>query len=231
MAHKIVVGTTFFSHYADSNPKWVVCKARGSDTWDCQIAEDSPDYHGTRKVFGGEEIRRSIASQVRFANMASDHEIWWNSQELGATVHYNNGFGQFVRGVIVLDKGDKKMRSTGLVGTWHPHDLPRVDATGNLIEGYHVRQIREGAIMQPNYSNMVEAVGIREGREVDPRGGEAIDITRPELTDEEKEAKRLNAIREQVLDSLQGLRQGDEPFSETLRAALQQAQKFLVGFK
>ncbi len=221
---KITTRTKFFYHHADSQPQWQVVKARGGDTWEAVVISD--DWTGTRKVFGGEEIRNAINSQGFWEDMANSHEGWWNAQTIGATVHYHSGFGNFVRGVIVTEEGEKKMRATALVGNWKPYDLPRVDAAGNLIEGYHVRQIRDSATMQPNFSNMVEAVGVRDG-ETDPRGRLAIDLTPPTATAEQETAKRLNAYREQLLALMAVEHDPDRPFSDTLREALRIARNLL----
>jgi hypothetical protein len=230
MAAKVVVGTTFYSYFADGNPLWEVVKARGGNAWDCVIKSD--DYSGTKKVFGTEEILRALETAKMWDNIASEHDTWWNSQEVGATVHYHNGFGQYVRGVIVEENGEKKMRCTALVGNWQDYDLPRIDAAGNLHLSHYVRRIVEGdgETMQPNYSNMVEAVGVREGKGEDPRGKPAIDLTLPQASGEQAEAARLMAIREQVMSLLQ-VEQDERPFSETLRAALVMARNLLKQSK
>lgn len=133
----------------------------------------------------------------------SDHGGWWAARKIGETVHYNNGFGQFVRGVIMEVDGEKKMRSTALVGTWGAHDLPRIGPDGNLQEGYHVQKVREGEVMQPNFSNMVEHAGVDNGVK-DPRGEPAIDLTRPTPDADQIELKRLYDLRQSVMNALTG---------------------------
>lgn len=230
MTKPVAIGTEFPYTYADSSPMWRVVKPRGNDTWECIVAEDSVDWAGTRKVFGGEEIRRAVASMQMWENIASEHDSWWNSRKIGEIVHYHNGFGQYVRGRIVWEvteecpAGRNAMVPTELVGNWRDYDLPRIDAGGNLHESYHVRQIREGKAMQPNYTNMVEAVGVREGKGEDPRGKPAIDLTPPQPDQEQTEAARLMAIRQQVLAALAVEPDPERPYSEVLRAALIEAQ-------
>jgi len=230
---RVVVGMKFPADFQDGRPIWRVVKARGGKSWDCVIDADD-DYGGVKKVFGSEEILSAAAMHEMWSDMADEHAVWWKTQEVGATVHYNNGFGSYVRGVIVIEDDEKKMRPTALVGKWAKHDLPRLDAAGNLHEGYHVRSIRDGETMQPNYSNMVEAVGMRE-RDVangfiDPRGQPAIDLTPPQLTVEQTEAARLAAIIETVqvlLNVEQHQQHPTRPYSETLRAALISARAVL----
>jgi hypothetical protein len=224
LANKVTIGTTFPSMYADSIPLWKVVRDRGGNAYDCVVV--SEDWTGTKKVFGGEEILAAKRSQEFYQEMADDHDTFWNNQTVGATVHYHNGFGSFVRGVIVVEDGEKKMRPTALVGKWAAYDLPRIDAAGNFQESYHARQIREGTLMQPNYSNMVEAVGVRDG-ETDPRGQPEIDLAVPNPTPEQVEAHRLSQIREQVLAFLDTDRDHEKAQSEVLRDGLANARTFL----
>lgn len=222
---------TFRSTLADGNPLWRVEKPRGRNTWECIVTE-SEDYHGSRKVFGGEEIMAAVAMQTMWDNMHDEHLAWWNARKIGEIVHYHNGFGQYVRGRIVWEvtpecpDGRNVMVSTGLVGNWRDYDLPRIDAAGNLQESHYVREIREARTMQPNYSNMVEAVGVREGKGDDPRGKPAIDLTPPKANAEQTEAARLSEICEQVLSSL-NVADDTRPHSEVLREALIKARDML----
>ncbi len=231
---KVTVGMTFPYHYADSNPMWRVVKSRGGNSWDCVISDEAADYAGTKKVFGGEEILRYAAMAEMWSNMADEHADWWKARKVGETVHYNNGFGSYVRGVIVIEDGEKKMRVTALVGKWSSHDLPRLDAAGNLFEGTYAQYVRDGVYtMQPNYSNMVEAVGMRErdldNGFIDPRGQPAIDLTLPQPSAEQTEAARYMAIIEtvQALLNVDASQQPTRPYSETLRAALIRAKLIL----
>ena len=230
----ITPGMTFPYHLLDSNPLWRVVKHRGGDTWDCIVTDESLDYAGTHKVFGGEEIRRAKASEAMWNNLHNEHDSWWHARKIGETVHYSNGFGQFVRGRIIHEiseefpDGRNVMVCEALVGKWRAHELPHYDAAGQLQEGTYARYIREGGhTMQPNFSNMVEAVGVRDGEE-DPLGMPAINLTSPTPTAEQAEAARLMAIRKEVLTALNlGDYDRDRPFSEVLQAALEQARTLL----
>lgn len=228
------IGTKFHYHYKDSNPEWEVTKARGATAWECTVTAESLDWSGSRKVFGTEEIRSAIATLNMWNEIASDHDKWWAARKTGETVHYRNGFGQFVRGRIVFvvtdeyPNGRNVMLPTALVGKWQAHDLPHYDAAGNLREGHFAKKINEtGETMQPNYSNMVEVVGVRDN-DTDPRGQPALDITRPQRNAEQVEAARLEAIKRHVLAALNDVRHvPDQPYSETLRNALKLARNVL----
>lgn len=211
---------------------WRVVKSRGGDTWDCVVISD--DWQGMAKVFGGEEIRRAVSSAAMWQEIASEHDSWWNARKIGEIVHYHNGFGQYVRGRIVWDvseefpNGRNAMIPTELVGNWRPYDLPHFNAAGNLVESHYVRKIREAETMQPNYSNMVEAVGVREGKGEDPRGKPAIDLTPPETDAGQQETARLFELRQNVIAMLTVSVSADK-YGEALRKALQDARDLLVN--
>jgi hypothetical protein len=157
---QVGVGTTFRYAYADSFPMWRVVKPRGDDTWDCVIV--GQEYAGTKKVFGGEEIRPAIELDRLAQRNRDEHACWWAERRSGEIVHYHYGFGQYVRGVIVEHDGQHQMRATGLVGDWKDYDL-RTDS-------HYLRKIRDGAPFQPNVGNMFENPEFsRRGRDPDPR--------------------------------------------------------------
>jgi len=207
VAKKIQTGTTFHSSFADGNPLWRVVKQRGEDTWDCVVDANEPDWAGTRKVFGGEEIRRCIAAEAMWNRFALRNADFWDSVKEGDTVHYHNAFGQFVRGEVVRDFRDGKrtlaMRPTALVGAWKDFDLPRWYDSGTYSEGcYNVRQIAEGNTMQPNSSCMWESPDFSRpngpAADIDPTVLEPIDLTPPEPTEAQAEAARLLGILESI---------------------------------
>lgn len=213
--------TTFHSTYADSRPKWKVIKARGNDTWDCAVAEDSLDWAGTKKVFGGEEIRASIAHDKMWSNLVKAGDDWWASRKVGEVVHYHYGFGQWVRGVIVKDGKEMKMRPSALVGAWKNFDLPRFNRYGELVENYHAKKIAAGELMQPNDSNMFEGSFTRRDG-IDPS-------TLPELSLEptgefDPELARLHKLHKEVVAAL-----GDYAYdtAEEIRARIEVAKTLL----
>lgn len=196
---RIEIGTTFRALHADTNAKWSVVKKRGRASWECVIV-DCADYGGTKRVFGSEEIVKALGMGAIFTRLRDAHEDFWAARRIGEIVHYRNGFGQYVRGVIVEHGGTKMMRPTALVGKWRPSDLPRYDARGQFVSGYHAERIASGDPMQPNASNIVEAGP--KANEAGIGNAPAIDLTLPERTEAQEEALRLSTLHAAVLAAL-----------------------------
>lgn len=136
------VGTKFHSVLADSNAKWEVIGSRGGGAWDCVVTEDNVDYVGTRKVFGTEEIAAAVAFDKALRRYVKTSDSWWDQRTVGETLHYHNGFGEYVRGIVVNRDGQKKLMPTALVGKWSSRDLPCRRDDGTVTYGYHVKKIR-----------------------------------------------------------------------------------------
>ncbi len=196
------IGAEFTSNFADSCPTWIVRKPRGNRTWECEVISD--DWTGNKKVFGTEEIELALQMDRMYKRSVSEHEDWWNNQPVDSIVHYHNGFGNYVRGVIVNDNGVHKMKSTALVGAWRPYDLPSRDSDGTIQYGHHACGIVTGDLFQPNYTNMFEYRKTSQSPfPQDPTTWEAIDLSVPEATPEEKEKYRLEQIRQNIIKAAQ----------------------------
>jgi len=130
----------------------------------------------------------------------------------GRVVHYDNGFGQFVRCEVVAASSQKwhkldaiggvALKPIALVGNWRDYDLPQRRADGSVYRSYHVRQILDGELFQPNGGNLYESPLYHGRGGVDPRTLEPLSLEPPPATDEEKRfeplAKKINRIRELV---------------------------------
>lgn len=198
---KVTIGTTFFFHHADSRPEWKVTKKRGVDTFEATII--SEDWQGTTKVFGVEEIISAINADNFWESFADENQRWWAERKIGEIVHYHNGFGEFVRGEIIETPEGMKMKPTALVGNWREGDLPHYDRYGNLCEGYHAREIREGKVFQPNASNMWESPTFSRRNDIDPTVLPAISLEVKGMSSEQKEIKALSDQRKQILAALE----------------------------
>lgn len=208
---KVVVNKTKFrAIHADSNALWLVVGARGRDTYDCVIVKEGEfsDYDGTRKVFGGEEIRRSIKMEQFWNKSFSDSDTWYNQLPLGAIVHYNNGFKNFVRCEVVrgttVHTGDAIvtcLKPIALVGEWREYDLPRRLPTGELVKGYHAERIEKGETFRPHTSSIYEGSTEPARFGLDPRNLPALNLTVPEATTEEVEKLRLNTAIREIADA------------------------------
>lgn len=203
----VKIGTQFRSPVADENCLWRVVSKESANSWLCEVVDEPyviegtsypSDYAGTRDVFLTSAIERRVAFESLFAAAADEDETWWEAQEVGATVHYHNGFGQWVRGVIVEQDGRNMMRSTALVGDWREYDLPRRDVLGNVIAGYHARQILEGETLRPHAGNMFERGTVPAGKG-DPTTLAPLSLDVPESTAEQTaDQARQRLLREAV---------------------------------
>lgn len=212
----VTIGTTFSYHYADANPTWTVIAARGGDTWDCRIEEDL-DYTGASKVFSTQEIQSSRNLTAAIDNMMSEHDTFWSTRTIGEVLHYHNGFGQFVRGEVVVGYGEKVLLPTALVGNWREYDLARYENDGSPIVPYYCRKIMEREPFQPNYTNIYEADNTLSEREADPRSMTPLNATLPAQSPVQALAERIATTRREAARILNDL---SIPADEALSKAI-----------
>lgn len=165
---------------------------------------DGYNYGGIEH-FPKADIIKKIEQQRAMAQIFRDRTDWWEARAVGETVHYHNGFGQYVRGEIVETAEGKVMKPTALVGPWAKSDLPNRRIDGEVHYPYHARKIMEGETMKPNATNMFENPDHTD-RGVDPTKLDAIDLTVPEMNAEERELARLYNRREDAIDLLKNAR-------------------------
>lgn len=213
---KITIGTKFRSTYADANPEWKVVSQRGGDTWNCVVI-DCPDYAGTKKVFGGEEIRASIKMSQFWDKSANDSENFYQNLMPGAIVHYSNGFNSFVRCEVTKDK---QLIPVALVGEWREYDLPRRCANGEIYYPYHVQKIREKSVFQPHASNVYEYSASLQKQYTNPVNLKPIDLTIPEETLEQKQKANLWKKIEKIQDIIKSGEQNPQLILEKVYAEL-----------
>lgn len=196
---KVTVGTKFRYSHADANPLWEVKSARGRGTWNCEIVE-CPDYQGTKKVFGTEEIQASLGMAQVWQKSTDDSENFYRKQKPGTILHYNNGFKAYIR-CRVTDDG--QLMPFALVGNWAQHDLPKRMPNGFIHLGFHVKKIKEQKAMRPHASLVWEYQ--HRNDEPNPATLQPISLEVPEMTPEETVAAdkhiRLNHLRAIVNDN------------------------------
>lgn len=173
---RVTLGTKFFASVADGMAEFEVRKRRGNDTYEC-VAVDL-DFQGTQKVYGGEEIRAALGRAAAHDRMADAHTAFYEGLEVGATVHYHNGFGEYVRCEVVLNpndgscpnaQGSKCLKEMALVGKWREYDL--------RVDGYHAKGVSEGRLFQAHATCIYENEDCSlSKREADPRGMEPCEI-------------------------------------------------------
>ncbi len=139
----VKLGDTFTAAHADSNFRFTVIEKAGRHAWICRM-DDNPDWGAVERAFTTPEIESAMAWEASFAKSRAKHIDFWESVTPGATLHYHNGFGEYVRCVVT---DDHELRAVALVGNW----------TGRL--DYYVEKIERGDSFQPHVSNIFEAPG------------------------------------------------------------------------
>lgn len=189
---EIVVGiTTFRYHHADGNPLWRVIRKSGPESYVCRVENEKividgeeydSDWAGTEKAFLATDILRSIGMDKLFDGMRNEHDDYFKSLKPGQTVHYHNGFGNYVRCTVVVKDGANVLKPFALVGAWRSHDLPRRLQDGSLSYAHYPKMIADGETFTPNYSNIYETGKVE--KQPDPRNMPVIDLTVPDMTPE-----------------------------------------------
>jgi len=152
---KVEIGAKFHSSYADANPLWVVKRKVGAKAWEA-VSEDI-DYGGMKKLFSTKEIQSALAWEDGFRQMDMAQERFYESLKIGQTVHYCNGFKQYVECVVAwLDK-EKALKPVALKGNWNGWDLPRRMPDGSISHSYHADKIAKGTCWRANVSCILES--------------------------------------------------------------------------
>lgn len=115
----VQVGDTFYANVADGREEFTVTEVTGKYV----TAEAmSIDWGHLEQAFLVSDVERKQAYQRGVDRMFKEHADFWANQELGATLHYHNGFGEIVRGTVAtLEDGRKGLQPTAIVGEWEYH--------------------------------------------------------------------------------------------------------------
>ena len=159
--------TTFRATHADSRPLWKVIRGLSKESYLCEVVTEiieigdgktiESDWGGTQKAFLTQEILGSISMDQLFDEMNSEHNQFYMGLSVGQTVHYHNGFNNWVRCVVVAKDGENVLKPIAMLGPWASHDLPHRQRDGEISWGYYPNKIRTGETFTPNYSNIYEA--------------------------------------------------------------------------
>jgi hypothetical protein len=135
------------------------------------------------------DIEAILAQQAAWEDRRRVADDWFNGLELGSVVHYDHGFGQWVRCEVVaydpavhttnglnrdMEEGYVVLRPFALVGpAWKPSDLPGylIRSDGEKVANYcyHAKVIADGQVWRPDYACCFES-GRVEARKGDPTG-------------------------------------------------------------
>ena len=99
MKVKVKVGLKFRSTVMDASIEFTVTRKVAPGVW--EATSKDPDY-GCTKVFKENEIAHAAGWAQMFDNLAQEHEDYYARLKPGSIVHYNNGFGQYVRCRVVI---------------------------------------------------------------------------------------------------------------------------------
>jgi hypothetical protein len=184
---------------------WKVKKSRGKGCWLAEIikepTEGFADWVGTQKVFGVEEIQSSIDTDKFYKEHANEHSKFYTSLKSGQIVHYNNGFEQYVRCIVVFIKNHTELKPIGLIGKWHTLNLPSRNADGQIYLPYYPKKIAEGDTFTPNTSAIVESP-MYAGKKENVATMPLIDLTVPPMTKEQKNISYALDYRKQIQEKL-----------------------------
>jgi hypothetical protein len=208
----VTSGDVFSSAYDDRTPYWRVTGRAGPDVWFAEIVDertvaDGSVYEGAhtgvRRAFTTEEIEAALEREAIAAAARDAHARWWAARTEGDIVHHDLGAGEFIRGIVVIEGGVKRMRATALVGDWSGLDLPQRDRDGSVYVPLHAEAVLRGTTMQPHLEAMHEApVYSRAGEVSDPRLLEPIDLSLREPFEWEAAEYTRVQLADQVVQAL-----------------------------
>lgn len=170
------------------------------------------------------DVKAMVDRDERIADLFRGEAAWFDAQPLDTVLHYDNGFQQYVRCVVVEVEGEKRMRPIALVGNvplgatveqrkeqgWNCYDIVRRHPWGEIAYGHHARKVLEGDAWRPSTSCIVESPDYSTSRKGDAATIGALpaidfDALLPELTPEllaaEARCRLLNSIRDAANDS------------------------------
>jgi hypothetical protein len=133
-------------------------------------------------------VRGDVERSRNWRNYLAKEKARKDSLQVGEIIHYDNGFGEYIRCEIVDKDGELHAKAIAMVGNWSERDLPRRQKDGTIYYGYHAEKIlfpdkeRSGTKTHwiPNMSCIWEYTDSpRKGP--DPREMEPIDLSVPEL--------------------------------------------------
>lgn len=214
MESKVCKGVRFRAVIADCNALWEVRSKVGRDDWKCVVV--SEDYEGTERIFAAKEIESALKSIEYFTKARKAMENFYSSLKLGDIVHYDNGFGEFVRcivvnGITTHSDGNvvKCLKPIALIGNWKEWDLPHRLPDGSVEDGYWAKRIKEGrragdaGLFQANDSLIFESPTYnKRPRALNPTFIPAIDLNVPEMSAEEKTKAKYEQLRLMVIQCL-----------------------------
>ena len=136
------------------------------------------------------DVERQREWDATFDARGDENDAFYASLKDGQTVHYDHGFGQYVRCTVVTEGGKKALKEVAMVGAWREYDLPKRELDGSVHLGYHAQGVAEGRTITPHMSCVWESGKGRQSAG-DPAALEPVDLSVPDASPEEAERARL----------------------------------------
>lgn len=163
----VKVGDTFAADYCDGRYGWTVDEVIDGRVVLASSEMATRDWGIGQKAWTVEDVEMSIRFERKYSEASKQMADFWESARVGDTLHYHNGFGEFVRGVVVIEDGEKKLQPTAMVGDWTYH-----------WEYYWAKLVKGDGAWQPHVSTIYEfgSSGGEHGGD-DPRTMTPLDFT------------------------------------------------------
>ena len=217
----------------DCNALWEVRSSRGAKCWVCFVVDEpwecngktyDSDFAGQTEVFAEEKILRILLQEQAWTASNKKHDDFFAGLRVGQIVHYDNGFNQYVRCIVVLGKqqvaethplGSRlvpMLKGLALVGPgWRDADLPRRWPDGSVSVPFHAQKIKDGEIWRCHASCIVEnpdwqrqtkgKPGKMPAEEIAALRPLGLEVTEP--TAEEKQIAEVLAEKARIMERLE----------------------------
>lgn len=162
----VKVGDTFRDSYADGYLNFTVIEVTGK--FILAESDNDPDWGVVEKAYTVRQAEGLIGWSRDEDARTRKHADFWKDLVADQVIHYHNGFGEWVRGVVVVVNGERRLQPTALVGKWNDGTWP-----------YYWAMIKRGnGAWQPNVGNVYESGEWGRGdSHGDPRTMESLDFT------------------------------------------------------
>lgn len=197
-----LVGEVIAFSVADGAAEYVVMNTRPLQLIHLEIGDAYAASDITLRGLRVSDVRSMVKSSRALADMFAGADDWFDSLAPGSTVHYHDGFGEYVRCEVAVGNtdnlrgyagrvdesliGKNVLQPVALVGNWKSVSR-RDERTGEAHYDSHAEAIIAGTgAWRPSDSCVFEAPGFaRTGKVADPTHMDPIDLTPPDLTPEQ----------------------------------------------
>lgn len=225
-------GQRFSATYADGLVTWTVQHKVGNGYWECSM--QSPDWGSVTQAFHEAVIKSIIVQERQQVNSNCAIMRWVETLDIGAIVHYHDGFNNYVRCEVVKAPfdpdcdtwGGKALKKLALVGNWRQPLVKRLD-DGTIYEDYHVRTL--GEVFRPHGSNVWEYPYAPCHKNPDPRQLEPLSTEVPAATNEQVLQLIMRVAADEVQEALSARTLSTELLTEMSKRLLRAVEEVNAG--